>query len=157
VDVGLFREDLTSFANTSYFLGRKPSANLWDVNYHQYRNALRAAAEHTTRKHISPHALRHSSATFYAGLYRGDRIKLAERYGWSYSAQELDTYVRRQNGRTKESAKITYQDDLLKVQRELSELKAQYATLQAQMDDMDEKIWAQVAQKVEARKKDARR
>lgn len=43
------------------------------------------------KTHITPHMLRHTSATYYAS--RLDRTSFCKRYGWSYSSNSPDRYI----------------------------------------------------------------
>jgi|GEM_PF-3105220 len=123
VDVPLFTDDIARFVNTAAIMGMKPEDQLFPVEYATYLKTLHHHSITLFGKAISPHALRHSSATNYASLYKGDRVKLAERFGWSYSAQELDTYVRRGAARQRESAKIVTSNEVVKLQQDNKSLR----------------------------------
>lgn len=125
VDVELFHEDLTLFANSAYYQSLKPGDKLFTTGKSSFYKGIVYHSQKLfgPKRRITEHALRHSSASLYAGIYQGDRVKLAERYGWSYSAKELDTYVRRYSHRQRESVKIVVANELDKLRAQLEELR----------------------------------
>lgn len=131
VDVGLFTDEISQYANTAPYRKLGAKDPLFPFSDTLYRAALRQAVNAALggKVRVTPHALRHSSATLYAALYSGDRVRLAERYGWSYSAQELDTYVRRNSGRLVESAQISYDNEVTRLKEEVKDLKAQMTAI----------------------------
>lgn len=146
VAVGLFTEEISQYVHTAPFTKLAPADKLFPFSDTLYRAALAQASKKVLKKKkLTPHALRHSSATLYAGIYQGDRIKLAERYGWSYSAQELDTYVRRNGQGLKEGAKVVYKNEVQKLQDENERLKQELEKLKEQIDDLPRMVEELVA------------
>lgn len=127
IPVPMFTEDLQVFFNSTYYESLNDSDYIFsDGCYHSFRIHLRKKAKLITGKDgCVPHALRHSSATYYAMALDGNMNMLADRYGWSYSSSELKTYIRRSGAYQKQSAKKIYSNKVLSVERENESLKAQ--------------------------------
>lgn len=136
VDVSLFTEDINNFVNSAYVSDKKANDPLFDVNYGYYVRLLHYHSTRLFKKKLTPHSLRHSSATLYASIYRGDSIKLAERYGWSYSAKQLNTYVRRNGARQRESVKIIAANEVEKLRSENEALRLQFKKMQQDVTNM---------------------
>lgn len=119
VPIQLFTEEINNLVNTSYYQSLKDDDLIFgNVSYPSYLSSLKLASIKLFGKHLTPHALRHSSATLYASLYEGDMIQLANRYGWSYSSNELKTYIRRSRTFHKIGAKKVFSSELLKLKEE---------------------------------------
>lgn len=145
VDIPLFTEDLKTFCNSAYFENKAPDDLLFDgIEYHTYLTSLNNAAKKVLgkNKHLSPHCLRHSSATYYAKAYDGNMNMLAERYGWTYSSGQLRTYIRRSGAYQKQGAKKVFTNQVVKVEEENRELKEQMQKLQEQMQRQQEMMQA---------------
>lgn len=86
------------------------------------------------QKKITPHCLRHSSATYYAKEYNGNVPMLAQRFGWSFDASELKTYVRLSGTYNIEGAKVSYRNQVSKLIEENQQLKAEFEKLKAMVN-----------------------
>ena len=91
-------------------------------------------------KKVTCHALRHSSATFYAREFDGNMNMLAERYGWAYSSDQLKTYIRRSGAYQKQGAKKVFVNELLKVREEMVSLREDHNKLQAEVKKIGEAL-----------------
>jgi integrase len=123
VEIPLFTEHIKRFLQSSYWNNLSDDQLLFPDSYNAYLTVLHRASKSVLGYKLSPHCLRHSSATLYARLYNGDMILLANRYGWSYSAQELRTYVRRSGAMQKRGARKVFENELLKLQQENVSIK----------------------------------
>ena len=72
-----------------------PQAQLFPLTYGNLRMLVRRIGERVLGKKVSPHMLRHSSATFYANKL-GNRFQLCYRYGWTMSSRVVDRYLDRE-------------------------------------------------------------
>lgn len=126
IPIQLFTEDLKAFMNSTYFQNLKDSDLLFNISYDSYLKMLKKAGKKVLNKVITPHSLRHSSATLYAKLYEGDMIQLANRYAWSYSSKELRTYIRRSKTFHTIGAKKVFSSELLKIKEENQKLKEDF-------------------------------
>ncbi len=129
VPIQLFTEEINNFVNTSYFQNLKDDDLIFNVTYASYLSSLSKSSEKVIGKVLTPHALRHSSATLYAKLYEGDMIQLANRYGWSYSSRELKTYIRRSRTFHKIGAKKVFSSELLKLKEDNKKLREEFEEL----------------------------
>lgn len=69
-------------------------ALLFDITYDAYRKVLRMNGKKAINQIITPHQLRHSSATFYCPLINNDRM-FCYRYGWSFGSKQARRYIDR--------------------------------------------------------------
>ncbi len=118
IPIQLFTEDIKAFVNGVYYKSLNNDNKLFNVNYGSYLKMLGNASSKAISIKLNIQCLRHSSATLYAQLLHGDLIALANRYGWSYSAKELKTYVRRSKSAHLIGAKKVFSSELLKLKEE---------------------------------------
>ncbi len=118
IPIPLFTEDVREFSNTSYYNNLKEDDLVFDVSYAYYLRKIGKNSKKVLGKHITPHALRHSSATLYAKQFDGNMNLLADRYGWSYSSSQLRTYIRRSGAYQKSGAKKVFSNEILKIKEE---------------------------------------
>lgn len=136
VPISLFTKEIQEFCNSAYYRNLEPDDWLFSTGYGNYLKALKRASLKVLGKRLSPHCLRHSSATLYAGLYNGDVIKLSQRFGWSYSANELKVYVRRSGALQKEGAKLVYHNQMQELQAENEKLKNRVASMEGALKSL---------------------
>lgn len=117
VPIPLFTEDLQNFVNTSYYQNLNNDELLFPVSYQSFLLVLRRNSKKTLGKAISPHCLRHSSATLYSKEYEGNMNLIGQRYGWSFSSKEMATYIRRSGSYEKIGAKKVHTNQLLELKR----------------------------------------
>lgn len=129
VDISLFTEELKSFVNSEEYKSKQPDDPLFNISYESFNKMLKRYSERLFKLKISPHNLRHSSATLYADIYNGNVVKLASRYGWSYSAKELQVYVRQSKTLPRDSAKITFRNEINLLKQEIQKLKEDNAEI----------------------------
>jgi integrase len=100
-------------------------------NYDSMRMFLVRLGKRILGKHVHPHLLRHSSATYYAPKL--NRQELCYRYGWRFSSNMPDIYISRAGMENKEL-------DTKFSNVELGGLKDELAQLQQQTKIKDERI-----------------
>ena len=142
IPVPLFTEDLKAFCNSTYYQNLKNDEIVFQISYGYFLRKIKENSMNLLKKDVSPHALRHSSATHYAREFDGNMNLLAERYGWTYSSKELRTYIRRSGAYQKAGAKKVFSNDVTKlkeenqnVRDELTELKNKYNLLANNFDE----------------------
>lgn len=130
VPISLFEQEIKSYIESDTFNLKRDTEPLFDIDYFSYLKMMKIYSTKLFSLKVTPHCLRHSSATLYASLYNGNVPMLAQRYGWSYSAKELQTYVRVSGSYNKQGAKVLYQNEVIKLKtqvvnltEELSEIK----------------------------------
>lgn len=129
IPIPLFTEDIKNFVNSSYFLTLNDDDFIFNFDYSRYRLALRKNSLKLLNKVITPHALRHSSATYYAKEYDGHMNLIAERYGWSFSSKQLATYIRRSGAYQRMGAKKTFVNKYSELEKEFAEYKEETGEL----------------------------
>jgi site-specific recombinase XerD len=113
--------------------GLKPGDPLFAKNYDAMRMFLARLGRRVLCKHVHPHLLRHSSATYYATKL--NRQELCYRYGWRFSSNMPDIYISRAGMENKDL-------DVKFTNVELGSLKDDLARLQQQNKIKDERITA---------------
>lgn len=129
VPIPLFTEDITSFFNSSHFKSLEKDDPIFTNSYASILTAFRRNSIKLFKKRICPHALRHSSATYYAREYDGNMNLIAERYGWAYSSKELKTYIRRSGAYQRAGAKKSFENELVKLKDQNKDLQKQINSL----------------------------
>ena len=123
VPVPLFTEDIQMFVNSSGYKSLRQDDFIFPQNYDSIRLSFRAKSLKLFEKIITPHALRHSSATYYSNEYDGNMNLIASRYGWSFSSKELKTYIRRSGAYQKAGAKKIYENEVVKMKEQVRKLE----------------------------------
>jgi len=134
IPVPLFTEEIRNFVNSIYFQTLKDSDKLFKISYDYFLARLKENSQKLFKIKISPHSLRHSSATNYAREFDGNMNMLAERYGWTYSSAELRTYIRRSGAYQKAGAKKVFTNDVMRVREENEILKEHIAKMEKNME-----------------------
>lgn len=135
IPIPLFTDDLKLFFNSSEYQQLKENDLIFDFSYHVFLGWLKKKGAQVLNKKITPHCLRHSSATYYAREL-GDTVLLANRYGWSYSSNELDTYIRRSGTQQKQAAKRVFTNELIKTNERVAQLEKELTELRAALKNM---------------------
>lgn len=133
IPIPLFTEDIQQFCNSTYFRALQDHEPFFDISYSAVVQAFRRVGMKTIGKQLTPHALRHSSATYYSKLYDGNMTLIGQRYGWSFSSKELKTYIRRSGAYEREGAKKVYRNEVVG-------LKEENVTLKEEMERMKQDI-----------------
>lgn len=81
------------------WLSEHPAINdkeafLFDITYDAYRKVLRMNGKKAINQVITPHQLRHSSATHYCNIINNDRM-FCYRYGWAFGSKMARRYIDR--------------------------------------------------------------
>ena len=104
-----------------------PQAQLFPMSYDNLRMALYRLAKKTLGKRVTPHILRHSSATFYANKL--NHYQLCYRYGWTMSSDQVNCYIDRAGILEKETAGIITKSEIDKANIESRQLQEQVTQL----------------------------
>ncbi len=137
VPVSLFTEDLQLFCNTVYYKELGSDDVLFQISYDHYRKRLTKLGKELFKKdRLTPHALRHSSATYYSGEYDGNMNLISQRYGWSLSSKELKTYIRQSGAYQRQGAKKSYNNELTRLKKENETVFAEIAKLRKTIESV---------------------
>lgn len=123
VPVPLFTEDIRHFTTSAYYAGLHENDSLFSVEYPAYLKQLKTKSLKMFNRKVTPHALRHSSATYYSSAFQGNMNLIADRFGWSYDSPMLAIYIRKSGAYQKPQAKQIYTNDVVKLKEENERLK----------------------------------
>ncbi|MDP2908195.1 MAG: site-specific integrase, partial [Nanoarchaeota archaeon] len=103
-------------------------AQLFPYTYPALRKRIRILGERALKKRLTLHMLRHSSATYWAPKL--NRYQLCAKYGWAFSSDMPDRYIKRKGIIFDEIAEKGDVDQATKLQRENRILKDDMEKLQ---------------------------
>ncbi len=99
-----------------------PQAQLFPLSYGNLRMLVGRIGKRVLNKRVTPHMLRHSSATFYASKLK-NRYKLCYRYGWAMSSDMVDRYLDREGLMEEETVELVKTDEISSVNRQNQRLE----------------------------------
>lgn len=112
-----------------------PEALLFPYGYSAIRMMLGRLGRKVLKKPVYPHLLRHSSATYYAGIER-NYFRFCKRYGWTFGSKMAQRYIDRAGIEEEETANAVKIDEISKVKSENQKLQESLKGLKAQYDEM---------------------
>lgn len=115
-----------------------PQAQLFPMNYDCVRMAISRLGKRILKKRVTPHLLRHSSATFYANKL--SRYQLCYRYGWAMSSNMPDRYIDREGLMEADTAQAVQYDEISKAKNESHVLKEQMTLLKQSHSDLNKRF-----------------
>lgn len=149
VPIPLFTEELQAFVNSAAYQHVSDDAPLFNIRYSNLIQRYKDCSKKVLGKIITPHALRHSSATYYAREYDGNLPMLAERYGWTFSSEQLKTYIRRSGAYQKAGAKKVFTNEVSVLKKKMLLLEekheAELAVLKQVMRQMSDELDLKIA------------
>lgn len=101
---------------------------LFPFTYPAFRKRLITLGENALKKNVTPHMLRHSSATYWAS--KMNRYELCAKYGWAFSSDMPDRYIKRKGIIFREVAEKGDVDQTTKLQKENTILKEKMESLE---------------------------
>lgn len=104
-----------------------PDAQVFPFTYASLRLRLRTLGQNALKKHITPHMLRHSSATYWAP--KMNHFEFCAKYGWGFNSDMPNRYIKRKGIIFEKFAKRGDVDQLSKIQEENSELRENLGVL----------------------------
>ena len=117
---------------------------LFQMTYQGLRMMLHRVGKRILKKSITPHLLRHSSATYYANHL--NHQQLCYRYGWTMASKMPNRYLDREGIFEKESINVIRNNDLSileekneKLSEEISIVKQTNEYLSRQVEEINEK------------------
>lgn len=134
VPVPLFTDEIQLYVRSVEFEEKNENDPLFNVSYFAFLKQIRENSKKLFGKKVTPHALRHSSATYYSMEFEGNTNLLSERFGWSYNSAQLATYIRKSGAYQKPQAKRVFENDVIRLRKELDEERQQRAKMQEQID-----------------------
>lgn len=111
------------------------TAPVFKKDYDAVRMFISRLGKRVLGKRVYPHLLRKSSATYYANLDLG-REKLCIRYGWKFSSDMVDIYIKRSGIKEEQVKEKIVNLDLVKLEKENNELKTKIGLVQDEMQEI---------------------
>ncbi len=118
---------------------------LFPINYNSLRIMLHRKSKILSNKTVTPHILRHSSATYYANHL--SHFQLCYRYGWSMASKMPNRYLDREGIFEQETTKIIQTNDISNLEKqnqllkeEISHIKEFNQELSLEFDQLKEKL-----------------
>jgi len=89
VPIPLFTDEINEFKKSIYYQALEGTDTLFKISYDYYNRALAKYSKELFNKHMTPHGLRHSSATYYSKELDGNFVQISNRYGWTLSSDQM--------------------------------------------------------------------
>ena len=112
-----------------------PQVQLFPMEYGNRRMLVGRIGRRVLGKRVTPHMLRHSSATFYANRIK-NRYKLCYRYGWAMSSDMVDRYLDREGLFEEETVDFVRSEEATKAQRRENELSEELTLMRESQTDL---------------------
>ena len=116
-----------------------PNAQLFPISYAALLKFLKRLGRRALKKRITPQLMRDSFATWLASKKVG-RYQMCKLMGWAMSSDMPDRYIDRTGVVEQEAIEAIRGDDLSKVERENSELRIALKRLEAQSNELKERL-----------------
>ncbi|MBW8034406.1 MAG: tyrosine-type recombinase/integrase [Planctomycetes bacterium] len=109
------------------FTDRDDQSYLFPITYEGLRMMLHRVGKRVLNKRVTPHILRHTSATYYANLL--NHHQLCYRYGWAMASNMPNRYIDREGILEEETRHIVKTNDLATLERQNQVLQEELALL----------------------------
>jgi len=139
VPIPLFTEDIKTFCNSSQYMSLKETDLIFNFGYPTYTSLLKHHSLKLFGKDriLTPHSLRHSSATYYAKEYSGNTMMLAQRYGWTFNSKELQIYIRRSGTYNRLGAKKSYENEVTKLKKKVIDMEEENDNVKRELEKIN--------------------
>jgi len=105
---------------------------LFPITYDGLRIFIIRMGKKILNRHITPHTLRHSSASYYCNILT--QYQLCKRYGWSMSSKMPARYIDREAVMDDEITHKIKLDETVKITKENEKLKEEMVFMKERMD-----------------------
>lgn len=113
-----------------------PQSQLFPISYQNLRSSLYRFGKKILDKRVTPHVLRHSSATYFANKL--NHYQLCYRYGWTMSSDQVNRYIDRAGILEQETAEIVTKSEIDKANTESRQLQEQVIQLREANEQLSE-------------------
>lgn len=111
---------------------------LFNITYEALRRMLYRIGKKILNKRVTPHILRHSSATYYANLL--NHHQLCYRYGWSMASDMPNRYLDREGIFEEESKKIVKAHDISNLEKQNQNLKEEISVIRQNNENLNSQL-----------------
>lgn len=120
----------------------KPNGQFFDITYNGLKKMLQNKGKEALNKHIWPHLMRHSSATYY--VTKLNYGSFCYRYGWTITSKEPKRYVDRSGlaGEEEKTAVTIQNDGYLTLKKENEQLQERLALVQERLEQTEKRLEA---------------
>ena len=112
-----------------------PQAQLLPMTYPALKMVVNRLGQRALGKRVTPHMLRHSSATYYANRLKSP-YKLCYRYGWTMASNMVNRYLDREGIIEEETAEAVKTDEISRMNKENSGLREEICHLREGHDEL---------------------
>ena len=114
-------------------------AQLFPMTYPAMKMVVYRLGKKALGKRVTPHMLRHSSATYYANRLKNP-YKLCYRYGWTMASKEVNRYLDREGILESETAEVVKSDEMTRVNRENERLREEVTLLKEAQSELEDRF-----------------
>jgi Phage integrase family len=108
-------------------------SQLFPIQYDAIRTSLYRLATRVLQKRVTPHILRHSSATYFANKL--NHYQLCNRYGWTMSSDQVNRYIDRAGILEEQTTKLIRESETATAGAENKSLREELMLLKDQQSD----------------------
>lgn len=112
-----------------------PESQLFPIRYDAIRMSLYRLASRVLKKRVTPHILRHSSATYFANKL--NHYQLCNRYGWTMSSDQVNRYIDRAGILEEQTTKLIRADETDTLVKDNESLREELTLLREQRSKDD--------------------
>ncbi len=116
----------------AYPESNNPEARLFPLTYNALRMLLSRLGKEVLNKKVTPHILRHSSATYYC--HKLNQYQLCYRYGWSMASSQPQRYIDREGISEEGTAELVKSDEMGALKKANQQLQESLSLLKEQQD-----------------------
>ena len=116
-----------------------PQAQLFPMTYPAMKMVVSRLGRRALGKRVTPHMLRHSSATFYANKLKNP-YKLCYRYGWTMASDMVNRYLDREGILEEETPVVVKADEISTANRQNQALKEELTLVKESHSELNEQL-----------------
>ena len=113
-------------------------AFVFPLTYEALRRMLHRVGKRVLSKRVTPHILRHTSATYYANLL--NHQQLCYRYGWTMASDMPNRYIDREGILEEETTRVVKANDLAGLEKQNQSLHEEVALIKQSNEQISEEL-----------------